>query len=193
MKKTNNIQKTNTLVSIILLITLLTTALINAQTKYIDKVGVVTFEASEEVFEPVKATNTSVTAIFDSSTNQIASLALIKEFRFKNSLMEEHFNENYVESETYPKATFKGKLSDFNISDLTENMTEVMVDGKLQLNGKEKEIRTPLNIKKSGDTIVIQGSFNVTPVDFGIDIPKIVRNKIAKEVIVSLDFKLNRK
>ena len=178
---------------VFLVLATITTTSVHAQGKYIDKNGALTFEASEELFEPVKATNTSVTVILNTNTNEIASLALVKSFRFKNSLMEEHFNENYIESETYPKATFRGELLDFNVSELTENETVVIVDGKIELHGKEKQIRTPLKIKKSNGSIIIQGSFNVTPGDFDIDIPKIVRNKIAKEITVYLDFKLTEK
>lgn len=166
---------------------------VEAQNKYIDKKGKLTFEASEELFEPVKATNESVTVILNTVTNEVASLALIKSFRFKNSLMEEHFNENYIESETYPKVTFKGKLLDFNFSKLTKNATEATVDGKIELRGKEKKIRTALKIWKIDDSIVIQGAFIVTPADFDIEIPSIVKNKIAKEILVSLDFKLSQK
>jgi len=166
---------------------------ITSQTKYIDKSGTITFEASEELFEPVKATNESVTMILDVSTNQIASLALMKGFRFKNSLMEEHFNENYIESETYPKATFKGKLMDFNFSELSEATTTVTVEGTLQLHGQTKNIVSPMEIKKSGESISLEGSFSVTPADFDIEIPKIVQNKIAKEIQVSLNFNLEKK
>ena len=166
---------------------------LQAQNKYIDKKGTLTFEASEELFEPVKATNESVTAILNTETNEIASLALIKGFRFKNSLMEEHFNENYIESETYPKAIFKGKLLDFNFSNLMENQTEVVVDGTIELHGKEKQIKTTLKINKVDDLIILKGSFTVTPSDFDIDIPKVVENKIAKNIIVYLDFKLAQK
>jgi len=187
--------KQNIIVQFLLSIVVLISAssLLSAQGKYIDKKGEIVFEASEALFEPVKATNESVTVILNTETSEIASLALMKGFRFKNSLMEEHFNENYIESETYPKATFKGKLLDFNFSEITENNTEVTVDGKIELRGKEKEIRTTLNIKKSGDLIIIQGSFKVTPADFDIEIPSIVKNKIAKEIMVLLDFKLNKK
>ncbi|GAA4966591.1 YceI family protein [Algibacter aquimarinus] len=186
-------KNTKSLLALLLIITTFIVNTLGAQTKYIDKKGNLTFEASEELFEPVKATNASVTVILNTETNDIASLALIKSFRFKNSLMEEHFNENYIESETYPKATFKGKLLDFNFSDLTENITEVIVDGKIELRGKEKQIRTTLNTKKSNDSIIIQGSFTVTPADFDIEIPSIVKNKIAKEIVVTLDFKLTKK
>ncbi|MBC2844394.1 YceI family protein [Winogradskyella flava] len=176
-----------------LIVLLSASSLLSAQGKYIDKKGKITFEASEELFEPVKATNASVTAIFNSETGEIAALALMKGFRFKNSLMEEHFNENYIESETYPKATFKGKLKDFDFSKITENNTEVIVNGKIELRGKEKEVSTTLIVKKFEGSIIIQGSFKVTPADFDIEIPSVVKNKIAKEIIVTVDFNLSQK
>jgi len=161
--------------------------------KYIEKKGQLIFEASEKLFEPVKAENNAVTAILDVETNQIASLALIKGFHFKNSLMEEHFNENYIESETYPKAIFKGKLLNFNHSNLTENSSKIVIEGELQLHGKEKQIRTTLDLQKIDDVIVMTGSFSVAPSDFDIEIPAVVRKKIAKEIIIQLEFKLHKK
>jgi len=171
----------------------MTASSLEAQDKYIDKNGALAFEASEELFEPVKAENVSVTVILNTETNEIASLALMKSFRFKNSLMEEHFNENYIESETYPKAIFKGKLLDFNVLELNENEIEVKVEGKIELRGKEKQINTPLTMRKVDDVILMKGSFVVGPEDFDIEIPSVVKNKIAKEIIVSLDFNLNKK
>ncbi|RNC88489.1 MAG: YceI family protein [Winogradskyella sp.] len=173
-------------------ILLLISSSVSAQ-KFIDKQGIITFEASEEAFEPVKATNSSVTMILNTETNEIAALALMKGFRFRNSLMEEHFNENYIESETYPKAKFIGRLLDFNYSSLSDSDTSVVVDGKIVLRGKEKQIRTTLNTKKSNGSIILQGSFKVTPADFDIEIPSIVRKKIANEIIVTLNFKLDAK
>ncbi len=164
------------------------------QEKYLDKNGLIIFEASEKLFEEVKATNKSVTAIYNAETNEIASLALMKGFRFKNSLMQEHFNENYIESDTYPKATFKGSLTEFDPKeDLSEKSTDVVVIGTLALHGKEKEIETTLKVSKVNNIISMTGSFIVTPADFDIAIPKIVRNKIAKEVTVFIDFKLEKK
>ncbi|MFD0861564.1 YceI family protein [Sungkyunkwania multivorans] len=165
-----------------------------AQEQYLDKNGVLIFEASEKLFEEVKATNKSVTTIYDTATNKIASLALMKGFHFKNSLMEEHFNENYIESGTYPKAKFRGTLIDFDPkADLNKNGKKVRVKGTLEVRGKEKDIDTTLDILKVQDIISITGEFVVSPADFDIEIPGIVRNKIAKEVKVMLDFKLKRK
>ncbi len=169
-------------------------ALCFSQEKYIDSNGTIVFEASEELFEEVKATNTSATAIYNIKTNEIAALALMKGFRFKNSLMEEHFNENYIESDTYPKAIFKGKLIDFNPqTDLSKNPTPIKVKGVLELHGKQKDLEILLTIQKVNNTISLTGTFSVTPADFDIEIPKVVSNKIAKVVNINIDFKLVKK
>ncbi len=164
-----------------------------SQGKYIEKKGVLVFEASEEAFEPIKAKNESVTVILNSSNGEIASLALVKEFRFKNALMEEHFNENYIESDTHPKAIFKGKIIGFDLAQLSEKEKEFKISGNLSLHGKEKSIEFPILVKKVDNQLSINGNFTVTPQDFDISIPKIVRNKIAKQVNVSLKFNLKSK
>jgi len=164
-----------------------------SQNKFIDKNGTLTFEASEKVFEDVKAINKTTAAIFDESSGEIAAIALIKEFKFKNALMEEHFNENYIESYRHPRATFKGVLLDFDISRLTFKKKKFKLKGTLALRGKERQLETFLTIKKINSTIFIAGNFVVSPEDFSIEIPKIIRNKIAKNVSVSLNFKLNKK
>ena len=80
----------------------------------ITRSGEIKFEASMPAFEEVAAKNNTVSCIFDKSTGDIAVLALVKAFRFKVPLMEEHFNENYIESDKFPKATFKGKVTNFD-------------------------------------------------------------------------------
>ncbi len=78
-----------------------------AQSKYYTKSGSIDFEASVPSFEEVKAKNNTVTSILNTETGEIAALALVKGFRFKVALMEEHFNENYAETHKFPKATFR--------------------------------------------------------------------------------------
>lgn len=161
-----------------------------AQDKYLDKKGVIVFEASEKLFEEVKAKSESVTAIFDVAKNEIASLALIRGFRFKNPLMQEHFNENYIESDLYPKAIFRGKISDFDLNELGSASMEYTIKGVLEIRERQKSIEPVVQIQMMNKVISIQGSFKVLPQDFDIQIPKIVENKIAKEVMVRFDFKL---
>ena len=161
-----------------------------AQTKMITKTGKITFEASVPAFEEVKAKNESVTCILNPSTGEIAALALIKSFRFKVALMEEHFNENYMESDTYPKATFKGKIQDFDFSKLTTTAKEYTIKGKLEMHGKIKDITIIATIKKSGDSVDIDSDFTLNTDDFAIDIPSVVSKKVSKKVAVKLDVTL---
>lgn len=167
--------------------------ILSAQDKYIDKKGQLVFEASEKAFEEVKAINKSTTVILDANTGNIASVALVKEFRFKNALMEEHFNENYVDSDRHPKSKFSGTIKDFTDDELSENKLEFKLEGSLEFHGEKKEISTLVYVTKNNGVILLNGSFMVTPQDFAIKIPKIVRNKIARQVNVSFEFQLKKK
>jgi len=171
-------------------ICILCSVLTFSQNKYITKSGEIRFEASVSSFEVVNATNKGVSAILNTENGEIAVLALVKGFRFKVALMEEHFNENYMESRQYPKATFKGVLQDFFIKDLIHSgMLETRVKGLLTIKGQTKEIVSRATLKKIGKRIALQAKFMVSPSDFDIKIPKIVQNKIAEviKINVSLD------
>lgn len=158
-----------------------------AQTKMVTKTGKLTFEASIPAMEEVKAKNESVTVVLNPATGEIASLALVKGFRFKVALMEEHFNENYMESDTYPKATFKGRIDNFDASKLTTAAQNFTIRGKMEIHGKSKDIVISASIKKTGDGIDIDSGFTVNTDDYGIDIPSVVSKKVSKKVSVKLD------
>lgn len=161
-----------------------------SQDKKSTKTGEITFEASVPSFEEVKATNKGVSCILNTKTGEMASLALIKGFRFKVALMEEHFNENYIESDQYPKAIFKGKIENFDVSKLTNSDQKFIIKGTLELHGKTKDVTSTALIKKAGDKIEIKNSFSVQPGDFDIKIPSVVSNKVAKTVDVTCHFSL---
>ncbi len=161
---------------------------IQAQQKLITKSGKITFEASVPSFEEVKAINESSSCVLNTTTGEIASLALMKGFRFKIALMEEHFNENYVESDKYPIATFKGKIDKFNFNELDKNAKEFSIRGKLELHGKSKDISITAKIKKTEKGIEIVSDFSVNADDFAIDIPSVVSKKVSKKVNVKLEY-----
>ncbi|MBL4905001.1 MAG: YceI family protein [Flavobacteriaceae bacterium] len=163
-----------------------------AQSKYYTKSGAITFESSVPAFEAVKAINKKVTAILKDD-GSIASLVLIKGFRFKVALMEEHFNENYIESSSLPKATFSGKIANFYLNDLSDKNKKYTITGEFTLREITKKITITATIKAIKNHIHLLASFKLNPKDFGINIPKIVRNKIAKEVDVYLEFDLKKK
>ncbi|MFD2892858.1 YceI family protein [Flavobacterium chuncheonense] len=174
----------------ILYLFLLITLCSYAQNKRTTKSGEVTFEASVPSFEEVKATNKDVTCILNVDTGEIAALALMKGFHFKVALMEEHFNENYMESTKFPKGIFKGKIENFKITDLSESPMKYTINGTLEVHGKQKEITTTAYIKNYSGKIEIQNTFTVNTDDFDIKIPSVISKKVAKQVNVECLFKL---
>jgi len=162
---------------------------ISAQ-KYATKTGTLKFEATVDSFEEVAAENKNTSAILESSTGEIAVLALMKGFRFKVALMEEHFNENYVESDKFPKATFKGKVEDFDASKLSSTAKPFKISGDLTLHGKTKKITATAKILKADDKITVTGNFVVKPEDFAIEIPKLVSKKVSDNIKVSFSLVL---
>jgi polyisoprenoid-binding protein YceI len=165
---------------------------LTAQEKYYTKSGKISFESSVPTFEEVKATNTKVTAVFKSSTGEIAALALVKGFRFKIALMEEHFNENYAESSKFPKAKFSGKILNYS-PDILKNDSSIKIKGSLTFHGITNVIEIPAKVEIKNGTILLLAKFTLKPEDFGIKIPKIVRKKIAERVDVNLQFELKAK
>lgn len=178
--------------TIVIAVFILMSTLVLAQEKYLTKTGHLAFEASVPSFEEVAASNESVTAIINLENGEFAALALVKAFRFKNALMEEHFNENYAESDTYPKATFRGKIE--GIDSIGEAETELAINGSLTFHGVTKALdNISITVKRNGDTIELSGEFKVLVSDFNIKIPKIVQNKLSNEVLVDFSFGLLKK
>lgn len=163
-------------------------SMLSAQEKMITKTGKITFEASVPAFEEVKASNDNSTCVLNANTGEIASLALMKGFRFKIALMEEHFNENYIESDRYPKATFRGKIENFDAKTLTATAKDYTIKGKLELHGKSKTISAPAKIGKTDLGIEIITDFTVNSDDFNIDIPSVVKSKVSKNVNIHSEF-----
>ena len=163
-----------------------------SQQFYTDK-GVTKFDGSKAAFEPIKATNNNSVSIIDSKTGQIAAVILISQFEFRLGLMQEHFNENYLESNVYPKSTFEGKIKDFNVLNLTETVMTHEITGNLTIKGVAKKIKTIAEISKVDNQIKIKSNFAVFLSDFGIKVPKIVFKKIDEEVKISLNFTYDKK
>ena len=178
---------------ILISITFLSITSIVGQTKYFTKTGNIIFEASVPSFEEIKSENNSVTAIIDAETQEFAVLALMKAFRFKIALMEEHFNENYLESDTYPKATFKGKLVKFELSKLSQTPQKIELNGILNIHNKSKEISTIALISLKDNSINLTANFNIKPEDFDVKIPSIVKEKIAKEINIHIHLDMQKK
>lgn len=105
--------------------------------------------------------------------------------------MEEHFNENYIESEKYPKATLKGSIQDFELSALKDGPNHHTLIAALTLHGKTKNLEIPIVLTATDEKLVLTSNFALNPDDFDISIPNIVRSKVAKEVDVNVHLELS--
>lgn len=164
----------------------------NAQIKYYTKSGILNFEASVPSFEEVKASNTKVTSILNIENGEIAVLALVNGFHFKIALMQEHFNENYAESNKFPKASFKGKIENFQKNTL-EGTKEVLLIGKLTFHGKTNNVKIPAKITSNKNKITLTSYFKLLSSDYEIQIPTIIRKKVAEEVLIEVTLNLQPK
>lgn len=172
--------------TITLFILVLTVQHILAQSRLVAKDGQIVFEASVPLFEPVKAINKEVLVVFDSKTKILICVALVADFDFELDLMKKHFNENYLESNHYPKAIFKGKIEEFDLDRSSELPKEYIISGKIHLRGVTKLLSVKSIIQKTADGLLINATFDLNPDDFKIEIPKTVSNKIAKIVTTNL-------
>ena len=157
--------------------------------KYMTKSGYIGFY-SHTPMEDVKADNNQVASVLDISTGEIVFQALIKSFHFEKALMEEHFNENYMESEKIPKAMFKGKITNLAAVNFSKNGTyEVTVEGDLTIHDVTNKISTKGTIEVVTGGINASSKFNIVPEDYKISIPGVVREKINKSLEVTVTMK----
>lgn len=161
--------------------------------KLMTRTGEIKFEASMPAFEEVVAKNNTVSCILDQTTGEFAALALVKAFKFKVQLMEEHFNENYIESTKFPKATFKGKILNFDASKLSATKIFYDLEGDLMLHGVTEKIKTKISLTLNGEKVNAISSFIIKPNDYGIEIPSLVKSKVSENVKLAINFNLEAK
>jgi len=158
-----------------------------SQKRYFTKTGNISFKAGTAV-EDINANNKSVTCVFDAQSGDMQFAVLIKGFEFKNALMMEHFNENYMESDKYPKAVFKGKITNLDKINFQKDGTyNATVKGILDLHGVQKEILTSGTFKVTGETVLVIANFDVLLQDYKIAIPNLVKDKIAKAASIIIN------
>jgi len=157
--------------------------------KYMTKTGFISF-FSHTPMEDIKGDNNQVASVIDISTGDMVFQVLVKSFHFEKTLMEEHFNENYMESDKFPKASFKGKITDLSAVDFKKNGSyEVMVEGDLTIRDvtKKMSVKGMLDVVTGG--INTNAKFIIAPEDFNIEIPSVVRENIAKTIEVTVAMK----
>lgn len=170
---------------IIFILLVLSSQVLSAQ-KYFSKTGKVAFY-SDAAMEKIEAHNTSASTVLDAATGALEWGVLIKGFAFEKALMQEHFNENYMESEKYPKAKFKGKLDQpEKVIYSKDGVYAVTVTGQLEMHGVTRTITVPATIAVKNGALSAKSKITVALADYGIEIPKLVKENISEKVTIEI-------
>ncbi len=158
--------------------------------KFATKTGTIRFY-SEAPAENIEAINKQVNSALDTQTGDFVFKVLMKGFQFEKALMQEHFNENYVESDKHPNASFAGKITNLSAIDFTKNGTyEATIDGKLTIKGVTKDVSEKGTFTVSDGVINGKSVFYIQLADYGVEIPKTVMKNIAEKIEITVDVAL---
>ena len=161
-----------------------------AQDKYFTKTGKIEFY-SKAPMEDIEAKNKTVAAILDAKTGAVQFSVLMKGFEFPKALMQEHFNENYVESNKFPKSEFKGSITNNTLINYTKDGSyPARVAGKLTIHGITKDVNTTGTVKVDGGKINLSSVFNILLSDYKIKIPSLVKEKLSNNIQIAVDCRL---
>jgi len=173
--------------NLILIVALFASIASFAQGKFYTKTGKISF-LSKAPLEEIEGKNKTVTAVVDSKTGAIQFAIQMKGFEFEKQLMQQHFNENYVESDKYPKAEFKGTISNNStINYKKDGNYPAKVKGKLTIHGVTRDVETTGSLKINGGKIDANSTFNVLISDYNIKIPAVVKDKVSNTIKITVD------
>ena len=160
--------------------------------KYFTRDADINFDATAKGSpEDITAKQNSGTVILDLASGKVQSSVLIKSFLFERALMQEHFNENYMESGKFPKAVFKGQLSKVDNESLKKDGTYTFtVMGEMEMHGKKNKLSAPFKFTVKNGKISATGDFALPLAAYDIDIPSVVADKVAREVTVTVSASL---
>ncbi len=158
-----------------------------AQEKWTTQSGTINFEASVPLFEEVRAINNSVKCVLNSEDKTIVCVLKIKDFHFKRELMETHFNEIYMESDTYPRAVFKGTFTNLDLTKIPSEGISLPINGNIKIHGVTQSIAVKAVIKKIANSLQLTSDFDLDTDDFKIEIPTMILPKISKTVHTHLN------
>ena len=158
------------------------------QERYFTKTGRINF-LSNAPLESIEAVNKTAGAVFDRQTGAVQAVVLMRGFEFKKALMQEHFNENYVESHKYPNAELRGTIANYQPTDYARDGTyTATIKGRFQLHGITKDITLPVSLTLKDGRIQASSVFYVLLSDYGISIPSLVKDKVSNQVKVTASF-----
>lgn len=157
--------------------------------KFMTRSGKISFFSTTPI-ENIEAFNNEVAAAVNTASGDVVFQVPVKSFKFEKQLMQEHFNESYMESDKFPKAEFKGKM---NPAAFTKDGTyKTTVSGKLTIHGVTKDVQIPGTVTVKGTELTLNTKFNVATADYNIQIPSVAKGKIASQIEVTVNSVLKK-
>ncbi len=145
---------------------------------------------SDAAVEEIEAVNQQCSSILNLENGQFAFLVPIKGFQFEKALMQEHFNENYMESSKYPNASFKGEIVDYQKIDLkTDQQKKWLFSGTMTIHGVEREITEEVLLNLKDGKLSLESEFGLKVSDYGIDIPSTKKDNISNDLQITVKIK----
>ncbi len=176
--------------TVILITTIFAFAITTNAQQFITKNGKISFY-SDGPLEKIEAHNSQVNSALNTETGAIVFKVLMKSFIFEKALMQEHFNENYVESDKFPNPTLKGKVTNAKDIDFSKDgKYEGEIEGELIIHGISKKVKEKGTFTVSKKAIHGESKFMVKLADYDISIPGAVTGKIAEEIEITVDVML---
>ena len=174
--------------NIILLVILLVVGVSYSQ-KMMTRTGEIKFDATVPgAMDEVIGNNKTVSSIYDKETAKLVVQGMVKSFKFKSPLMEEHFNENYMESDKFPKTSFDGKIIGYD-----GKTGSYDVEGDLTIHGVTNKVKTKMTLSNDGTKLVMAGSFIIKLIDFKIVVPALAKKTLAETAKISLKLPFENK
>ena len=157
-----------------------------SQDRLLTRSGSISFY-SDAPLEKIEANTRTAASVLDKKTGQVEFSVLIKSFSFRKALMQEHFNENYLESDKFPKSVFIGRIDDVSKVDFDKDAEyAVTVTGQLTIHGVTRTVTAPAILSVKNRVTIANATFNISLTDYKISIPSLVKDKISETVKISV-------
>jgi polyisoprenoid-binding protein YceI len=170
-------------------LSLMIAAGVPAQERLLTRNGSISFYSNTSL-EDIEAHTQTAVSVMDKKTGRVEFSVLIRSFSFEKALMQEHFNENYLESDKFPKSVFKGSIDDISIIDFNkEGKYSVTITGQLTVHGETKTITTPVVFTIQKESVLAAAEFLINLTDYKIQIPALVKDKISNAIKIAVNLK----
>jgi len=156
--------------------------------KYITKTGTIEIYSETPLFI-IEGVNKKVASILNTETGEVVSSTLIRSFKFEEALVEEHFNENYLEPHKFPKSIFKGKITDYKKIDFSKDgKYDIMIEGKLTIHGVTNYIKEKGSLVIKNGEISAKSDFPVSLKAYGVKVEPAYKKAIKDDILLKIHF-----